>query len=70
VGKAGANLVIHQDTSENTLSGGSTQAVLRQDIAEIYFAKGDVLEVIRITGPGADAGTVTGLARTAAARIP
>jgi hypothetical protein len=51
-------------------TGDSSQAVAGQDVSEIYFARGGVLEVIRVTGPGADAATVTALARKAAARIP
>ena len=46
------------------------KAVFKEEIAELWFAKGGILEIIRMTGPGADAATVTSLARAAYARIP
>jgi hypothetical protein len=56
--------------SSTAISGGSGQTSVKPDVAEVYFSRGGTLEVIRVTGPGADAATVTGLARNAAARIP
>jgi hypothetical protein len=75
VGRAHSGMVIKQDDagspfSSSLVSGGSLHTEFKQDVAEVYFARDGILEVIRVTGPGADAATVTGLARNAAARIP
>ena len=48
----------------------SSQVVYQEGYVEVYFSKGSTLEVIRMTGPGADAATVTSLARTAYAKMP
>lgn len=40
-----------------------------QDFAEVYFSKGTTFEVIRMTGPHADADTVLGLAQEAYSKI-
>ena len=50
-----------------SVSGGGT---VQQDFVEIIFSKGDVLEVIRMTGPGADYSTLFSLAQTAYNKIP
>jgi hypothetical protein len=44
--------------------------VRTEDVAEIWFSKGTVFEVIRMSGPGSDAATVTALARSAYSKIP
>jgi hypothetical protein len=40
------------------------------DVTEIIFSRGTILEVIRMSGPGTDAATVTSLAETAYRKIP
>ena len=75
VGRADASPSAGSDTANNPATGsvipeGSGQTSVKPDVAEVYFSRGGTLEVIRVTGPGADAATVTGLARNAAARIP
>ena len=58
------------DSPAGVIPEGSMQTEFKPDVAEVYFSRGGTLEVIRVTGPGADAATVTGLARNAAVRIP
>jgi hypothetical protein len=75
VGRANKDTTVGQaktddPLSANFLSGGTTHTGSGQDVAEVYFARGGILEVIRVTGNGANAATVTELARKAAARIP
>jgi len=72
-GKAPAGLYI-KPTNANPLVSGpehhDVSTALKTDVAEILFSKGDVFEVIRMTGPGADEQAVTALAEKAYARIP
>ncbi len=63
-------MVLEPDASRSPLAPATVQAEPVQDFAEVYFSKGPILEVIRMTGPGSDAATVTALARVAYARIP
>ncbi|MDD1703401.1 MAG: hypothetical protein LUQ31_10520 [Methanoregula sp.] len=44
--------------------------VASQDYQEVIFGKGDLMEVIRISGPGADYATLKNLAETAYAKMP
>ncbi|MDD4138242.1 MAG: hypothetical protein PHT99_10190 [Methanoregula sp.] len=69
VGKARADLVLKTDFSD-PLAKEAAITENRPDVAELWFSKGSIFEVIRITGPGADIPTVTALARTAYAKIP
>ena len=74
VGRAHAASAVRQEDgssplSSTLLSGESMHTDVKQDVAEVYFAKGGILEVIRVTGAGADAATVTELARKAVAKI-
>jgi hypothetical protein len=73
VGKAPAGLFI-KPTNVNPLVTGSehhdVSAELKTDVAEIVLSKGNVFEVIRMTGPGADAQAITALAEKAYAKIP
>ena len=68
-GKARAPMVLTTDKS-NPLAPKATITESNPDVAEVWVAKGTVFEVIRMTGPGADAATVTALARTAYAKMP
>jgi len=72
-GKAPAGLYI-KPTNANPLVSGpehhDVATVLKTDLAEIIFTKGNTFEVIRMTGPGADEQAVTALAEKAYAKIP
>jgi hypothetical protein len=63
-------ILIKPADNGNAIVKGSAQAVMTHEIAEVWFSKGQVFEVIRVTGPGADAATVTSLARSAWAKSP
>jgi hypothetical protein len=67
--KARAPMVLTTDNS-NILTPKASITEPLPDIAEVWFSKGTIFEVIRMTGPGADAATVTDLARTAYAKLP
>jgi hypothetical protein len=54
----------------NLLGSGPVEGTVQQDFFEIIFSKGDILEVIRMTGPGADYVTLAGLAQKAYNKIP
>jgi hypothetical protein len=49
---------------------GSVEGTVQQDFIEIIFSKGDILEVLRMTGEGADYETLASLAQKAYAKIP
>jgi hypothetical protein len=68
--RAQARLLLKTNSNGNPLEPESVQTEPVQDFAEVYFSKGQVLEVIRMTGPGSGAATVTALARAAYAKIP
>ena len=72
-GKAPAQIVV-KPTNQNPLATGNgshdVEVVYPRDIAEVIFAKGQVFEVIRITGPGADPSLAGSLAGTAYGKIP
>jgi hypothetical protein len=63
-------LMISEPDNGNLLGSDPVGKIVRQDFVEIIFSKGDVLEVIRITGPGADNSTLVSLAQTAYDKIP
>ncbi|WP_321507761.1 hypothetical protein [uncultured Methanoregula sp.] len=73
LGKAPAGLYI-KPTNVNPLVTGSehhdVSAELKTDVAEMIISKGNVFEVIRMTGPGADTQAITALAEKAYAKIP
>jgi hypothetical protein len=48
----------------------SAKETIQQDFIEIIFSKGDFLEIIRLTGPGADFSTLSHLAQKAYNKIP
>ncbi|NMB79195.1 MAG: hypothetical protein GYA23_08885 [Methanomicrobiales archaeon] len=52
-GKAGMLIDPRQD-AQSPLATGSATAAYREDMVEIIFTKGPVLEVITMTGPGSD----------------
>ena len=54
----------------NPLGSGPVGGTVQQDFVEIIFSKGDILEVLRMTGPGADYSTLVSLAQTAYNKIP
>jgi len=63
-------LVIPEPDNGNQLGSGSVGATVQQDFVEIIFSKGDLLEVLRMTGPGADYSTLASLAQKAYNKIP
>ena len=72
-GKASAPILV-KPTNENPLVSGpfshDVETVAKNDVAEAIFSRGTTFEVISMTGPGADAPSVTALAREAYAKIP
>jgi hypothetical protein len=48
----------------------SAKVTIQQDFIEIIFSKGDILEIIRLTGPGSDFSTLSRLAQKAYNKIP
>lgn len=56
--------------TSGALVNSASQDLPGQDFAEVYFAKGTIFEVIRVTAPGADTATAEALARTAYSKIP
>jgi len=63
-------LIIPEPVTGNLPGPGSVEGTVQQDFVEIIFSKGDILEVLRMTGEGADYATLTGLAQKAYAKIP
>jgi hypothetical protein len=63
-------LIIPEPVTGNLSGPGSVEGTVQQDFVEIIFSKGDILEVLRITGEGADYATLTSLAQKAYAKIP
>lgn len=82
LGSSGAGFVARVDstvtpqvTAPATLPGAGIMEVQKptgpgQDFAEVYFSKGTTFEVIRMTGPNANADTVLRLAQEAIQKIP
>jgi hypothetical protein len=69
-GKAHPRSIVTMNDNSNPLIPVAAKTEPKQDFAEVYFSKGPIFEVIRMTGPGSDAVTVTTLARMAYAKIP
>jgi hypothetical protein len=63
-------LIIPEPVTGNLSGPGSVEGTVQQDFVEIIFSKGDILEVLRMTGEGADYATLTSLAQKAYAKIP
>jgi hypothetical protein len=63
-------LVTPEPDNVNPPGSGSFEGTVQQDFVEIIFSKGDLLEVLRITGPGADYSTLANLAQKAYKKIP
>ncbi|HWS22314.1 MAG TPA: hypothetical protein VN227_06710 [Methanoregula sp.] len=63
-------LIIPEPVTGNLSGPGSVEGTVKQDFVEIIFSKGDILEVLRMTGEGADYATLTSLAQKAYAKIP
>jgi len=65
------NTVMMPETDNSNLFGsGSVGGTARQDFVEIIFSKGDILVVLRMSGPDPDYATLASLAEKAYARIP
>jgi len=60
------------NTSDNVFLLGydSAKETIQQDFIEIIFSKGDILEIIRLSGPGSDFSTLSQLAQKAYSKIP
>jgi hypothetical protein len=67
-GKISGNAGGWQNTNPLIQETGSVPAT--RDMAEIIFSKGTTMEVLRMTGPGANYSVIKGLAETAYARVP
>jgi len=63
-------LMTPEPDNGNPLGSGSVEGTVQQDFVEIIFSKGDLLEVLRMTGPGADYSTLASLAQKAYNKIP
>ena len=63
-------IIIPEPVSGNLPGPGSVEGTVQQDFVEIIFSKGDILEVLRMTGEGADYETLASLAQKAYAKIP
>ncbi len=63
-------LIIPEPDNGNLPGPGSVEGTVQQDFVEIIFSKGDILEVLRMTGEGADYATLASLAQKAYAKIP
>ena len=62
-------LIVPEPGNQNPLVSGPAEETIQQDFVEIIFAKGDVLEVLRMSGPGADYSTLASLAKQAYNKI-
>jgi hypothetical protein len=47
-------LIIPEPGNQNPLVSGPSEETIQQDFVEIIFSKCNILEVLRMTGPGAD----------------
>jgi hypothetical protein len=63
-------LIVPESGDLNPLGSGSAGGTARQDFVEIIFSKGEILEVIRMTGPEADSTTLVSLAQKAYSKLP
>jgi hypothetical protein len=63
-------LTIPEPEDSSILGSVPVRETARQDFVEIIFSKGDILEVLRMTGPDPDFATLTSLAQKAYNKIP
>ncbi len=72
-GKAGSQILINTAVANPVIDGLNTnqaRAVSKNEVAEIFFSKGDTFEVFRMTGPSTDTALLIALAQKAYAKIP
>lgn len=69
IGKPSSQIVLRPKTGD-PLAGNTLQGSLRQDVVEVVFSQGSTLEVLKMSGPHADAGILLDLAKKASGRIP
>jgi hypothetical protein len=62
--------IINKSDNVFLLEYDSTRETIQQDFIEIIFSKGDILEIIRLTGPESDFSTLSSLAQKAYNKIP
>ena len=62
--------IIQQPDNVRPLENGPVQEMIQQDFIEIIFSKGNILEIIRLTGPEPDFSTLTSMAQIAYNKIP
>jgi hypothetical protein len=69
---SGKETVPVTNTSDNVflLEYDSTKETVQEDFIEIIFSKGDILEIIRLTGTGSDFSSLSQLAQKAYSKIP
>jgi hypothetical protein len=68
-GTANIRIIVKPETA-NLPDSGSVPEMNQQDFVEIIFSKGDILEVIRLTGHEPDSSLLTSLAQEAYNKIP
>jgi hypothetical protein len=61
--------IINKSDNVFLLEYDSAKETIQQDFIEIIFSKGDILEIIRLTGPGSDFSTLSHLAQKAYSKI-
>ena len=62
--------IIQQPDPVNPQENVLVLGTIQQDFIEIIFSKGDILEILRLTGPEPDLSTLTSLAQKAYNKIP
>jgi hypothetical protein len=62
--------IINKSDDVFLLEYDSAKETIQRDFIEIIFSKGDILEIIRLTGPGSDFSTLSCLAQKAYSKIP
>ena len=62
--------IINKSDNVFLLEYDSAKETIQRDFIEIIFSKGDILEIIRLTGPGSDFSTLSRLAQKAYSKIP
>jgi hypothetical protein len=68
-GTANIRVIVKPETA-NLSDSESVPEINQQDFVEIIFSKGDILEVIRLTGHEPDSSLLTSLAQEAFTKIP
>jgi hypothetical protein len=61
--------IINKSDNLFLLEYDSAKETIQQDFIEIIFSKGDILEIIRLTGTGSDFSTLSHLAQKAYSKI-